>query len=501
MDRRAETECTLTKSNQLESQKFEMNPSSTVTVASSTAEQTSTVAAVTAAPIGIPADSSAALQAIDDAQAGACNVFVPIPRVWAPKEVKDLWDGVFVLGGGDGELEQKICEALAKAPGSDPKLAEEVAWTEVPFDFLLDKREYKEDEWVDRYSCVGVDKFILHKHNPKNKCRNSIIVHASKYCEFKNRMRRLRQNLINFFIIEVNRCWRIQFKLLVPEMECNSFDDFLVKISSLPYGNNVRRWIFISSNHMWTREKFVWMEDQVKAVGKLTYGRLLVDGTFAKHSRRSGSIAKIGTRVKQSYLVDRLREVGKRLHKEVLYERLLKAKKPQAGVLKIIKVTALSHGFNGFIGLFAGHPALIHDALASSAIVPTGSDLPLDLKKLDLESYIRNRISKNDDGKTVTMEAVMKEWSALKSSEEVVVTVGTEVSDISPLTEVRVGVCIRCSPFLKFSLLDFCHKDAAGRDDNAGKSSPSVTGGDEDARKKDTPTVSEPTGIRAAKCC
>ena len=126
--------------------------------------------------------------------------------------------------------------------------------------------------------------------------------------------------------------------------------------------------------------------------------------------------------------------MGRKLHKEVLHERWLKEKKPHQGVVKVIKVTAESHGFNGFIGLCVGHKDLVRDVLESSAI--TKSELPLDLKKLDLETFIRDRMSTNN-----TIAAVMDEWEKLKNKENVVVSLGSSPSVDSPLTEVRFHTC------------------------------------------------------------
>ena len=65
--------------------------------------------------------------------------------VWHSKEIKNLYRGVYILPVQDSQ-EDEFFDAIAGAPGSKPELADRVAWTEVPYDFLLDKSEHSDNE-------------------------------------------------------------------------------------------------------------------------------------------------------------------------------------------------------------------------------------------------------------------------------------------------------------------------------------------------------------------
>ena len=244
-----------------------------------TASRTSTTEGSQASAIVCPLASALASA---DAKANNCCTCLcpPNSRKWNSSEIKALCDGVFVLGGGDANHAQQVCDALAKAPGCNKKLAEEVAWTELPYDFLIDKDKYKEDEMVDRYGCIGLKAFT--KKNEVEKAnleldknllakRKVERLTGGKYEQFSTRLRRFRKNIINYMVIEIHRWWGIQFKALVKDVECKSFDGFLVLFRTQTYNKRMRFLVFLCQNGMWTREIFIWMEAAMMGALKITY--------------------------------------------------------------------------------------------------------------------------------------------------------------------------------------------------------------------------------------
>ena len=363
--------------------------------------------------------------------------------VWDPKEIKGLCDGVFDFPVPESVQKEDVHDAIAGCPGSNPKFAEEVAWMEeVPVDFLLDKSKHKKNEWLMRFQSVGL-KFFW-KGKPVEVDRNGKTFWTPPLAadesvdlleEFKKRMKRIRSNIINALHVETNREFKSLVDQCVPELNCKSFDHFLVLLRTKTNDNSMRRIVHIVSHTMWSRENFIRMERTVMNKLRIRYGSLTkVDGTRIKHTRRAGCIAKIGTRLKQTAYIDKVRDVGRKEYKEVLCERQFKDKEPQKGVVMIMEASTKTHGFNGCIGIFPGHPSLA-DSHKPAARPPT-----LDLKGLDLEEFIHHRLSSGN--KPDSTEAVMEEWKRLKSN-AVVVSLKSSESAASPLTEVCCRLCSR----------------------------------------------------------
>ena len=366
---------------------------------------------------------------------------------WHPKDIKDLYDGVFDLPETKSADADDICDALAGVDGSDPKLAEEVAWTDLPLDFLLDRRECTKDQLMDRLLCAGPKIFCNTKPVEVTDCHGytdttypqlKMEPGRSMQDEFDSRIMRFRSNIMNAVHVEINREWKSLMDQCVPELKCKSFDHFLVLLHTRLYDNSMRRIVHIVCHTMWSREAFIRIEKAVMKKLRIRYVQCNVDGKRPKTFRRAGFIAKIGTRLKQTAFIDKVRDIGRKDKKEVLYERLLKDKKPQEGVVSVIEANTNDHGFNGYIGLFAGHPDLVADRLKpSNAADAKPSKTPptmLDLKRLDLEDFIQHRLM--SENKPASIQAVMEEWKAIKSK-EVVVSLGSAGSEASPLTEVR----------------------------------------------------------------
>ena len=63
------------------------------------------------------------------------------------------------------------------------------------------------------------------------------------------------------------------------------------------------------------------------------------------------------------------RDNGKKYWKEIPYSR--KLSRPQEGVVKVVKVTIASHGFDGYLGLCVGHTALLDTTVIAPKVDET----------------------------------------------------------------------------------------------------------------------------------
>ena len=106
-------------------------------------------------------------------------------------------------------------------------------------------------------------------------------------------------------------------------------------------------------------------------------------------------------------------------HKEALYDRTMslqqsndpkiRHKVAQNGVIKIIKVCKATHGFDGSIGLFAGHPDLLKDQVAQEQAV----------RKAFVKTFEQCVQEQINAGRT-DMKQVLLEWRQESGEESVV---------------------------------------------------------------------------------
>lgn len=119
------------------------------------------------------------------------------------------------------------------------------------------------------------------------------------------------------------------------------------------------------------------------------------------------------------------RSIGRDVFKEVIYQRLLG--KPMQGVVKVIKVTKESHGFNGFLGLCVGN-----DLLAQ--IVLTTKPLALPQPEGSIMEYLQ-KLTKA--GSTMTPQDILAVWEKTNSPEKPAAAVsvnGEDNTTVSTLT-------------------------------------------------------------------
>ena len=137
-------------------------------------------------------------------------------------------------------------------------------------------------------------------------------------------------------------------------------NDLIEAIISQPYDNKMRALIHFVQNRMWGRGN-VWavlLENKIKELLKLEYTDEYCDvkeGQASRKNHQGGSIKQIMVRIKQSSFVNKFRRITKLHHHEVLYQRDVGTSKD---ILEVVPATIASRGFQGCIGLTAGHADL-----------------------------------------------------------------------------------------------------------------------------------------------
>ena len=179
---------------------------------------------------------------------------------------------------------------------------------------------------------------------------------------------------------------------------------------------------------MWGKQMFIAIEKAIMSKLNLEYTDILVDNSKCKTRRKHGSIMSMLQRMKQTYIIDGIRLIGKDDKLEVIYERELK--RPTEGIAKVIRVSTLTHGYDGYMGLAHGHPDLIKmQKVASNQLkVPMPDKLLVFLK------------GKLISGTEQTTAELLEEWQ--KSDKGMVVSVHDGDSTSSPLTQSSVSVSV-----------------------------------------------------------
>jgi hypothetical protein len=121
-------------------------------------------------------------------------------------------------------------------------------------------------------------------------------------------------------------------------------------------------------------------------------------------------------------------------HNEVIYERNLK--RPHAGVVEVVKVTVATHGFDGFLGICAGHPSQIQHA---QPMPPPGQDGDPRSIADTLLTYLQKRANENC---SMTAGNILADWTRMQqpASEVSVATPSSSVSTITQGSQVRFQI-------------------------------------------------------------
>ena len=312
----------------------------------------------------------------------------------------------------------------------NPATIVKVAYTEIHWDFILDKSNLSDLELQTRFAVAG-GRQIFSKDVPSVEEANGMELVAppvpglpvglSMLQDFKHRLNDFRQCLMDLAVPRMKEAFRLRAATVNHNFtDCSSLEDFVMAYRNRPYDNKMRRMVNLLCHEMWGKECMGQIEKHVMKKLKLTYKNALVSGEVVKTRRLYGSIRKMFVRMKQTLFVDVFRHTGLDRYQEVVYKRYLK--KPMDGVATVVKVTEASHGYDGFLGLGMSHPSLLNTQTLPLPEPNSVSEVS-ENTELSLLEYMKKEA---ESGSGKTPSEILAVWTVNKRPPEVTITTAAE---------------------------------------------------------------------------
>lgn len=307
---------------------------------------------------------------------------------------------------------------------------QKIALTEIPWDFVLDKANPSEVELQQRFAYAGGSAIFSKDVNDGNDVPLFPPVEGvSPMEDFRRRLNDFRNCIIDLAMPRLKEMFRKRAATVNLDFkDCTTLEDFVSAYRLRPYDAKMRRMVNLLCNEMWGKECLGTIEKQIMAKLRLVYKNVLVNGEKIKSRRMHGSIRKLLVRLKQTLFIDIFRTSGLDRHNEVIYKRFLD--KPMKGVKKVVKVTETSHGYDGYLGLGEGHPAL---KLAHEN--PTPKEEESDKTQTSsLMAFLKKEAEK---GSAMTAGEILAVWTKddAPPSQSVTVSTGSESPSASSVTD------------------------------------------------------------------
>ena len=310
---------------------------------------------------------------------------------------------------------------------------QKIALTEIPWDFVLDKANPSEIELQKRFAFAGGSAIFSkdlnddgHHNVPIPACPDGV----SPMEDFRRRLNDLQLCIIDLAMPRLKEMFRKRAALVNRDFkDCVALEDFITAYRTKPYDNKMRRMVNLLCNEMWGKECLGAIEKHIMSKLRLVYKNIRVDGKPVKSRRLHGSIRKMLVRLKQTLFIDIFRTSGLDKHNEVIYKRHLTT--PMKGVVAVVEVTEASHGYDGYLGLGAGHPEL------DEAKFPTPKvELP-DKTQSTLLAFLKNEA---EMGSEMTASEILAVWTKeAPPAQAVSVSTGTGTS-LSSVSNTEVSV-------------------------------------------------------------
>ena len=187
----------------------------------------------------------------------------------------------------------------------------QIRWTKIHYDFLLDKANLKNDEWLAGFESVGRKLFY------KNELRegedlNRVSLPAprdgtSTLDDFKARYNAFRLLLVDMIVPRIRVYGEVNCQRMVTDLpDCKTMEDYLNAYRTLQYDNKMRRAIHLICNVVWGRHCCAAIENAVMTLLRIEYLVALLSGEL-KNKRSGGSIAKMTNRIRQTHFVNKFR--------------------------------------------------------------------------------------------------------------------------------------------------------------------------------------------------
>jgi hypothetical protein len=197
---------------------------------------------------------------------------------------------------------------------------------------------------------------------------------ADNVClDFKNRCANLRDLIIKLAKPRIEGVGMFRLNQGFGEVtfgcgrKVTSTDDLNEAYATEKYTKEMRAMIFFMTISAWgTNNNWaIMLENKIMCMLKLAYDGTYCEKQAVQRKHLGGSIKAIIVRLKQSNLVNKFRRTGRRVHREVILKK--RPKKLSAGVKRLVNATVETHGFNGILGLYEGHPVLVAEAKKAAA--------------------------------------------------------------------------------------------------------------------------------------
>ncbi len=189
-------------------------------------------------------------------------------------------------------------------------LFKQIQWTEIHWDFILDKANLTPTELQNRFVALN-GRLGLSKDDSIGSNLPQPADGITPLADFGVRVDNLRKFILALVRPRLNQSFIVRARALNLGYDCVTLEDYLREIRTGPYDNKKRALVYQLCNNLWGKECSMDIEKLVMKKLRLKYKNELVDGNVRvpKTRRTSGSIRKMINRMKQTNYVERFRYV------------------------------------------------------------------------------------------------------------------------------------------------------------------------------------------------
>ena len=194
----------------------------------------------------------------------------------------------------------------------------QIAWTKIPYDFILDKANLSQSELQHRFAYAQGNKIFDKEENGTH--TNAAVEEngtaQSPLEQFGGRMKSLRELIMYMAQPRLRALFRNRAGQVCGEdyPDCKELEDYLLEYRTGTYDNKKRAMVNKLCNHAWGKECSGNIEKAILTKLKIEYTNEVLKGctngklvTTPKTRRVYGSVKKMIQRLKQTYFIDRFR--------------------------------------------------------------------------------------------------------------------------------------------------------------------------------------------------
>ena len=190
-------------------------------------------------------------------------------------------------------------------------LFKQIQWTEIHWDFILDKANLTPTELQNRFVALN-GRLGLNKDDSSGGNLPQPAEGVTPLQDFAVRLENLRQFICALIRPRLNEAFIVRARAMNLGYDCVTLEDYLREIRTGPYDQKKRALVYELCNKLWGKETSMDIEKLVMRKLRLKYKNELVDGKdrVPKTRRTCGSIRKMINRMKQTNYVERFRYVS-----------------------------------------------------------------------------------------------------------------------------------------------------------------------------------------------